>query len=106
MANVDNSLCFKKIFYVKINLMDNAGGLNKTLVIGIAALIIIGAAVWWYFGQKTEELAPIKTSEDIVGAVTTPEIEAGSNPVQNKVPEINPIDRANPFKDAYRNPFE
>lgn len=88
--------------------MDNqTGGFNKTIILGAVVIIIIGVAAWWYFGQqKKEEQAPIKTSEDIVEAVTVPEIEVGSNPVQNKIPEVNPVDRANPFKDAYQNPFE
>ena len=85
------------------------GGLNKTIILGVVALIIIGGlAAWWYRSQKSEapEPAPIKTSEDVVEAVTAPELEVGSNPVENKVPEVNPVDRANPFKDSYKNPFE
>ena len=85
-------------------------GSNKRtlLVVAISAIIAVGVAGWWYFAQKKEEPAPepIKTSEDIAEAVTAPELEVGSNPVQNKVPEVNPVDRANPFKDAYQNPFE
>lgn len=90
--------------------MDNqTGGLNKAIILGVVALIIIGGlAAWWYKSEKIEVSAPepIKTSEDVVEAVTVPEIEVGSNPVKNKVPEINPVDRANPFKDSYKNPFE
>ena len=92
--------------------MDNqSGGLNKAIILGVVALIIIGGgAAWWYKAQKSAEpkpeLEPIKTSEDVVKAVTVPELEVGSNPVKNKVPEVNPVDRANPFKDAYQNPFE
>ena len=86
---------------------NQSGGLNKAIILGIVALIVIGGiGAWWYKSQKKVEPAPIKTSEDVVEAVTVPELEVGSNPVRNKVPEVNPVDRANPFKDAYKNPFE
>ena len=92
----------------------HAGGPNKAVILGVVVLVIVlGAGAWWYFAQKTEIAVveeptpePIKTSEDVVEAVTAPELEVGSNPVENKVPEVNPVDRANPFKDAYQNPFE
>ena len=76
----------------------------KTRLILVAILLAaIAAGAWYWFAVRPE---PIKTPEDIAGAVTTPNLEVPSNPVQNKVPELNPIDRANPFKDAYKNPFE
>jgi len=80
------------------------------IIIGLVVLGVVAGAGWWYWPQRVEtptpEPEPIKTSEDVAEAVTTPELEVGSNPVENKVPEVNPVDRANPFKDAYRNPFE
>ena len=91
---------------------EQPGGLNKALILGIVVLVIVGGTgAWWYLSQKAEVIEepapePIKTSEDVAEAVTAPEIEVGSNPVENKVPEVNPVDRANPFKDAYQNPFE
>ncbi|OGF64583.1 hypothetical protein A2661_01305 [Candidatus Giovannonibacteria bacterium RIFCSPHIGHO2_01_FULL_45_24] len=77
---------------------------TKLILAGIALIAIAAGAWYWYwFAGKSE---PIKTAEDVVEAVTTPNLEVPSNPIQNKVPELNPIDRANPFKDAYKNPFE
>ena len=89
--------------------MDNqSGGANKAMVLGIVVFVIIAGGAWWYLSQKKEtpKSEPIKTSEDIVGAVTAPEIDVKSNPLGNKVPEVNPVDRANPFKNSYKNPFE
>lgn len=93
--------------------INNPGESNSRTIFAIIALavLIIAGAAWWYSGLSKEESIivvpePIKTSEDVTEAVTVPEIEVGSNPVQNKVPEVNPVDRANPFKDAYQNPFE
>lgn len=80
------------------------------VIIGLVVLIVVAGVLWGFLVRKLAEPVPepkaIKTSEDVVEAVTTPELEVGSNPVQNKVPEVNPVDRANPFKDAYQNPFE
>ena len=77
--------------------------IKTKLVLAAIVLIAIAAGVWYWFTGRSE---PIKTPEDVVGAVTTPNLNVPSNPVQNKIPELNPIDRANPFKDAYKNPFE
>lgn len=77
--------------------------IKTKLALGAILLIAIAAGAWYWFAAKPE---PIKTPEDIANAVTTPNLEVPSNPVQNKVPELNPIDRANPFRDAYKNPFE
>ena len=49
---------------------------------------------------------PVKTAEDAIKAISAPAIDVKSNPIKGKVPELNPIDRANPFKDTYKNPFE
>ena len=85
-----------------------SGSNSKIIVTAVILIVVIAAvAAWWYLGQKEEPAPePIKTSEDVAEAVTVPELEVGSNPVENKVPEVNPVDRANPFKDAYQNPFE
>lgn len=76
--------------------------IKTKLVLAAILLVAVAAGAWYWFAGRPE---PIKTPEDIVEAVTNPNLEVPSNPVQNKVPELNPIDRANPFKDAYKNPF-
>ena len=77
--------------------------IKTKLVLGAALVILIAGGLWYWYNSRPE---PIKTAEDIGEAVTMPYLEVPSNPVQNKVPELNPIDRANPFKDIYKNPFE
>lgn len=80
----------------------------KLIMIAAAIIVIIAAfGIWYWQSQKpASEPEPIKTTEDVVSAVTVQEIDVRSNPVGGKVPEVNPVDRANPFKDAYNNPFE
>jgi len=87
--------------------MDNINSnLNKTLIIGFV-ILLAGIGSWWYDGQHIVSTpVPIRTASDAVAAVTSAGINVNSNPVEDKMPEVNPVDVANPFKDAYRNPFE
>lgn len=76
----------------------------------IAAAVLIGG--YFYFWKspadekKIEEqvMAPPKASTPATSG-TLPSLNTQTN-VLEKVPEINPIDKANPFKDVYKNPFE
>ena len=80
---------------------------NKNLIlVGIVTILLIGGGAFWFLSQKeTEEpLEPIEekgvvgTAKDISESV--PEIQTN---VGEEVPEINPLDRANPYK--YTNPL-
>ena len=81
--------------------MDNeTPTLNKSkrsapLIILAVILLVIGAG-FWYWSQR--EKGAIETAKDVSAAV--PEIQ--TNPGQ-EVPEVNPLDLANPFK--YTNPL-
>ncbi|MBI4121156.1 MAG: hypothetical protein HY457_02795 [Parcubacteria group bacterium] len=59
----------------------------------VLILIVIG---FWFLPQKQE--GALQSAEEASGAV--PEIS--TNPAES-VPEVNPVDRANPFK--YDNPL-
>lgn len=80
--------------------------LNKIRILIIIALALIGAVVWRYVSKKESPLPSIKTTEEALNAISEPAIGVGSNPVENKVPELNPVDIANPFNNSYKNPFE
>ncbi|MBI4991844.1 MAG: hypothetical protein HZB99_01375 [Candidatus Harrisonbacteria bacterium] len=82
--------------------------MNKRLVILVilaVALVGIGIFYWWFLGKK--EVKPVENIGEALQAITetpaVPEIEIQSNPVQGKLPELNPVEKTNPFK--YRNPF-
>ena len=68
----------------------------------VIAVLIVAAAVYYfyyYFKEKPlEEKGAVETAKDISKSV--PQTE--TNPV-DEGPEINPLDRANPFK--YTNPL-
>ena len=71
---------------------------NKKLLSIIAFILITGGVGFWYWSQEEKEGSAVETAKDISESV--PEIQ--TNPGE-KVPEINPLDRANPFK--YTNPL-
>ncbi|MBI4009771.1 MAG: hypothetical protein HY361_01055 [Candidatus Aenigmarchaeota archaeon] len=64
----------------------------------IVIIVIILAAVFlaWVF------LAPKSEDSTFFGGLSGNFI---SNPLE-KVPELNPLDKVNPFKDIFKNPFE
>lgn len=77
--------------------MDN----KKLIPIIIVAVLVVGGIGFWYWSQKekgTTETGVIETAKSISESV--PEIQTN---LGEKVPEINPLDRANPFR--YQNPL-
>lgn len=69
----------------------------KRSIIIILVLVILAFLGFWFWPQKKEKGA-VETAKDLSESV--PEIQ--TNPGE-EVPEINPLDRANPFK--YKNPL-
>ena len=56
-----------------------------------------------YSEEKAAE--SLERAVESAGAGTLPEINPLSNPLE-KMPDVNPVNRANPFKDVKTNPFE
>ena len=85
---------------------------KETLII-IAAVLLIGLAVGGYFIWKNSVSSEKKTldkageaAEKITESATQGVLPSiGINPLENK-PDINPADKANPFKNIITNPFE
>lgn len=77
---------------------------NQKLFPGIiiVVLLALGGIVFWYVSQRErqelESGGVVETAKTVSDSV--PEIQ--TNPAED-VPEINPLDRANPFK--YTNPL-
>ncbi len=71
-------------------------------MLGVGTIIVIIGFIGWYFlstsALKKNEKGAIETAKDASKSV--PEIQTN---LGEKVPEINPLDRANPFK--YKNPL-
>ncbi len=77
---------------------------KSAVVIAILALAIGGFLIWKYGLNK--KAAPARSVEEAAIAGVLPEITPIANPVGGKLPELNPVEKANPFKDIYKNPFE
>ena len=82
---------------------------NKSRAIWLWVVVLLVALVLgWYF-YLIEEKKNVKEAESLVveSAIggTLPEIAPESNPAE-KLPEVNPVKKANPFGQTYKNPFE
>ncbi len=86
--------------------------MNKTLLIIIVAVVVLGLVVggyfWWQSVSKTPEekaAEALQKSIEAVTGATLPEISTETNPLE-KAPDTNPINKTNPFKGLYTNPFK
>ncbi len=97
---------------------------KKTLLLIIAVVLLIGLGVGGYFywsnwkkskttPKSTESQAftqALENASEAAGAITESATKGvlpsvGANPLESK-PDVNPADKANPFKNVKTNPFE
>lgn len=76
---------------------------RKTVTITILVVLAFGAALGYYYVQKSS--APgvrpaIDTAQDAL-----PSIGEAANPLSNK-PDLNPASKTNPFDSVKTNPFD
>ncbi|MDP2638559.1 MAG: hypothetical protein Q8P06_00055 [Candidatus Azambacteria bacterium] len=85
---------------------------KKTLIIIIAATLItvLGVGGYFYWNKKSKIENALNRAGDTLQKLTEsvtkgvlPSIQ--TNPLENK-PDINPADKANPYKNIKTNPFE
>ena len=70
------------------------------LIKGLIVLSVVAAAVAVYLFFFKAPKNPVELLEDV--GKTNVQIPT-TNPLENKVPELNPVDKFNPFK--YENPL-
>lgn len=79
--------------------------MNRNLLIaGLVILALLAVGIWYFYFR----IEPIKTTEEALQVLTEtplPGTDVPSNPLREKVPELNPLDKINPLKDVYKNPF-
>jgi len=74
-------------------------------VLVIAAVVVLGLITWVSFSLfSPKESVSISGEESLVPS--TPVIEPLTNPVEDKIPDMNPASNTNPFSGTYKNPFE
>jgi len=62
-------------------------------------LLAIAAVVAIYLLVRPEKKNPVEVLEGLTSGIEVP----ATNPLENKVPELNPVEKFNPFK--YENPL-
>jgi len=84
----------------------------------ILVLAISGYLTWRFLLKKTPEEKAAEALEEALKSAATggvlPEMSGTTNPLEGanlpdtnpKIPATNPLDKTNPFKDVYQNPFE
>ena len=73
--------------------------LKNSIGLAVVVLVII-SAITWYGVQKPEEV-------DLSSLEDTPTVDysaPSANPYES-APEVNPVERANPYTDLKTNPF-
>jgi hypothetical protein len=91
--------------------------MKKMIILLVAVFLLVGLTVGGYFYWKkhkalTSEEAAIKKAGEAVDIIkksasegVLPSFDLGTNPLENK-PDINPVDKINPFKGIETNPFK
>ena len=80
--------------------------MKKSIVIIAAVVLILVIVAGVYFlvinKPKTQVVPPVVPETlDVVS-----KIDELTNPVGDKLPDLNPVEKINPFKNVYKNPFE
>lgn len=79
--------------------------LVRVLIIVLAAALVSGGAYYWFVIKAEKPLTPEEKAVKSAGQIVAPEVIVPSNPFGEKLPDLNPVNKANPFKDVYKNPF-
>lgn len=77
---------------------------NFWVIAGLTVLVFVVAGIIYWFNFR---IKPVKTTEEAIEVLTETPLPGvvSSNPLENKVPELNPVEKINPFKASYKNPF-
>ncbi len=67
------------------------------LIVLAAVLLIVG----WFVYQSFQTIEAPSTQQE----ASTPQEEAAQKAVE-QIPELNPIEKTNPFSGSYKNPFK
>ncbi|MDP2638994.1 MAG: hypothetical protein Q8P06_02390 [Candidatus Azambacteria bacterium] len=82
---------------------------KKEILMIVAVVLIIGLAVGYYFWRNStfsKSNNAGETADKITESATKGVLPSiGTNPLESK-PDVNPADKANPFKNIITNPFE
>lgn len=73
---------------------------NKTAIIGIAVLVVVGAVLAYFYMKKEPAVPTLDAAQGVL-----PSIGEAGNPLTDK-PDLNPTSKTNPFDSVKTNPFD
>lgn len=85
--------------------------MNTKKIIEIAVVLIALASVaYWFFAMRPAQQAQ-KQVEETTQALeqvveSAPTVAPETNPAAAAIPAVNPLEKTNPFKSDYENPFK
>lgn len=84
--------------------------MNKKRIIEIAVVIIVlaGAAYWFLVTRPQKQaLEQVTNTTQALEQVveSAPVVAPKTNPAASAIPAVNPLEKTNPFKNEYKNPF-
>lgn len=68
----------------------------KKIIFSVITAIILAFVAWYLYTSFKPEEEPSPFAN----------IEVQTNPLEEKIPELNPVEKANPFSGSYKNPFK
>lgn len=78
--------------------------MEKKYITVVALLIIVAVAVAGYlYWRNTKKEKPLETATETLEKVGESVPEIATNPIEGEVPELNPVEKVNPFQ--YKNPL-
>lgn len=80
------------------------------IVVGLAIILLIGGYLLWNNSKKSTSPSTLENTGDVVDKINESAAKGvlpslSADPLENK-PDINPVDKANPYKNIKTNPFQ
>lgn len=85
--------------------------MNTKKIIEVAVVLIALAGIaYWYLAMRPAQQAQVQV-EDTTQAIeqvveSAPTVAPATNPAASAIPAVNPLEKTNPFKSDYENPFK
>ena len=90
----------------------NRAKYQNAIVGAVVALVVLGGLAYYLFTSSAEPAPSVGPAlpaiEDTLSDIASPEVSVptSADPAKQVLPQETPLDKTNPFKDAYVNPFE
>jgi len=80
--------------------------MSRKIALVIAGIIIVALAIYIYVAKNKKAAAPTieETAQSLEQVTASPTINVPTSPIDDKLPDLNPTQKTNPFN-SYQNPF-